>query len=181
MNNKNSAKISKRYAKSLVEMMMTDEFKSDELITNLKNAENILKSSDELYSVMLNPVISASDKEGIIESVFEKDCILPVRSFLKLLIEKNRFSLVFLIIEEFTKLINKINNIAQIDVTSAIELEKARKEEIQNKLNEKLNKKIEINYAVDEDIIAGLIFKIEDDVLDTSFRRKIEDLKKELL
>ena len=181
MNNKHDTKISKRYAKSLVEYMLSNDLSSDEAIRNLENIKAILDSSKELYNAMLNPIISATDKESVIDSVFEKDCIEVVRNFLKILVEKNRFNLIFIIIEEFKKLLNKMNNIAQVDITSAIELKEERKEEIQNKLNEILSKKIDIEYKVDDSIIAGLIFKIEDDVLDTSFRRKIEDLKKELI
>lgn len=181
MNNKNNLKISKRYAKSLVGIMLNNDTNKDEIAQNLKNARDILSSSNELYVAMTNPIVSAYDKENIIEAVFERDCGSIVRNFLKLLVEKNRFNLVFLIIDEFIKLINKLNNVALVEVTSAINLEDNRKDEIQNKLKENLNKKIEVKYSVDNSIIAGLVFKIGDDVLDTSFKKKIEDLKKELI
>ena len=181
MDNKNNAKLAKRYASSLVESLLNSGLESSVIIGDLENVKSVLNSSNELFSVILNPVISAADKEGVIDSVFEKECIEIVRNFLKLLVQRNRFNLIFQIIDELKELIYKINNIVKVDITSAVELEQTRKNEIQTKLNSKLNKKVEINYAIDNSIVAGLIFKSDDNVLDTSFIHKLEDLKQELI
>lgn len=181
MNNKNNISIAKRYAKSLIELMLDSENNRDEVVEDLKNVKEILVSSPELNSAMTNPVVSAQDKEEIIKSVFEKDTKEVTRNFLKLLVQKNRFNLIFYIIDAFNQLLDKINNLVQIKVTGAVELDNSEKEDIQNKLKEKLNKEINIAYEVDDSIIAGLIYKIEDDVLDTSFIHKLEELKKELI
>ena len=181
MNNKNNLKIAKRYAQSLISIMINNDFNKNEIIENLKNVKIILNSSNELYNAMTNPIISANDKKSIINSIFKNETNETICNFLKLLIEKNRFNLIFSIIDEFIKIINKMNNIVNINIISAIELEQNRKEQIKNKLSEKLNGNIEIKYDIDNSIIAGLIFKIEDNVLDTSFKRKIQDLKEELV
>lgn len=181
MNNKNSLSIAKRYAKSLIELMLDSENNQDEIKGDLDNVKEILSTSPELNSTMTNPVISAYDKEQIIVSVFEKDTSETTRNFLKLLVDKNRFGLLLQIIEAFNKMLDKINNIAQVNVVGAIELDDGLKQEIENKLREKLNKEINITYNTDNSIIAGLIYKIEDDVLDTSLKYKLEELKKELI
>jgi len=181
MNNKHNLSIAKRYAKSLVELMFDGENNQEEIKGDLKNVKEILNSSPELNSALTNPIVSAYDKEQIINSVFERDTKETTRNFLNLLVEKNRFSLIFQIIEAFDKMLDKINNLAQVSVTGAIELNDNSKEEIENKLKEKLNKEINITYNTDKEIIAGLIYKIEDDVLDTSLKHKLEELKKELI
>lgn len=181
MNNKNNISIAKRYAKSLIELMLDSENNQEEIKTDLNNVKEILLSSPELNSAMTNPVVSAFDKEEIITSVFEKDTKEVTRNFLKLLVEKNRFNLIFYIIDAFNQLLDKINNLVQVKVIGAVELDKKEKEKIQNKLKEKLNKEINVAYDVDNSIIAGLVYKIEDDILDTSFAHKLEELKKELI
>ncbi|MBQ8476035.1 ATP synthase F1 subunit delta [bacterium] len=181
MNNKNNISIAKRYAKSLIELMLSVDNTKDEIKSDLERVKTILNNSPDLYCAMTNPIISAFDKEEIINSVFIKDTTETTRNFLKLLIEKNRFSAIYQIIEIFNQMLDKINNLAQVNVTGAIELDENTKTEIQNKLKEKLNKEINVTYNVDNSIIAGLIYKIEDDVLDTSFLHKLEELKKELI
>ena len=181
MNNKHNLSIAKRYAKSLVELMLDGENNQEEIKSDLKNVKEILNSSPELNSAITNPVISAYDKEQIINSVFERDTKKTTRNFLRLLVEKNRFNLIFQIVEAFNKMLDKINNLTQVSVTGAIELDENVKNEIENKIKEKLNKEINITYNTDNSIIAGLIYKIEDDVLDTSLKHKLEELKKELI
>ena len=181
MNNKHNLSIAKRYAKSLVELMLDGENNQEEIKSDLKNVKEILNSSPELNSALTNPVVSAYDKEQIINSVFERDTKETTRNFLKLLVEKNRFNLIFQIVEAFNKMLDKINNLTQVSVTGAIELDENVKNEIENKIKEKLNKEINITYNTDNSIIAGLIYKIEDDVLDTSLKHKLEELKKELI
>ena len=181
MSNKNNISIAKRYAKSLIELMLDSENNQEEIKADLNNIKDILNSSTELSSVMTNPVISANDKEQIINTVFERDTKEITRKFLKLLVDKNRFNLIFHIIDAFNQMLDKINNLVQIKVTGAIELENSEKDKIQNKLKEKLNKEVNIEYIVDNSIIAGLIYKIEDDILDTSFAHKLDELKKELI
>lgn len=181
MNNKHNLSIARRYAKSLIELMLDSENNQEEIKSDLKNVEEILNSSPELNSVMTNPIVSAYDKEQIINSVFERDTNETTRNFLKLLVEKNRFNLIFQIVDTFNKMLDKINNLTQVSVTGAIELDENVKNEIENKIKEKLNKEINITYNTDNSIIAGLIYKIEDDVLDTSLKHKLEELKKELI
>ena len=181
MNNKNNLSIAKRYAKSLVGLMLDGENNQAEIRADLDNVKEILKNSPDLTLAMTNPVVSAYDKEEIIKAVFERDTKEITRNFLKLLVEKNRFNLIFQIIEAFYKMLDKINNLARVDVVGAVELNEDDKNEIQNKLKEKLNKDVNVSYKIDNSIIAGLIYKIEDDVLDTSFLYKLEQLKKELI
>lgn len=181
MNNKNNISIAKRYAKSLIELMLESDNVQAEIRSDLSNVKEILKSSPELNLAMTNPVISAYDKEEIIKAVFERDTKEVTRNFLNLLVEKNRFNLIFQIIDTFNQMLDKINNLVQIEVVGAIELDENKKIQIQDKLKEKLNKEVSVSYNVDNSIIAGLIYKIEDDVLDTSLAKKFEELKKELI
>ena len=179
MNNKNNLSIAKRYAKSLIELMLESDNNQAEIKADLNNIKEILNMSPDLNSVMTNPVVSAHDKEEIVSSVFSQDTKEITRNFLKLLIEKNRFNLIFQIIEAFYKMLDKINNMAHVNVTGAIEIEQEDKDKIQNKLKDKLNKEINVTYSIDNSIIAGLIYKIEDDVLDTSFAKKLEDARRD--
>ena len=53
---------------------------------------------------------------------------------------------------------------------------------IHEKLSEKIkDKQISVKYTVDESIIAGLIFKLGDDVLDTSVSHRLEELQKSII
>ena len=72
--------------------------------------------------------------------------------------------------------INDVNNIKLVDVTSAVELSEDQKQRVVEKLQAKLNKKIIANWLQDEDIIGGLIIKIDDNVINSSLKNRLEKL-----
>ena len=161
----------KRYAKSLMSTVKPDD---------VREIKETFEQSKELYGVLVSPIVSANEKNEIIEAVFNQTDI-KLKNFLKLLIQKRRFDLFFEIIEEYNKLSDKLNNIVNVNVTSAIELTSETKEKIENIVSKNLNKTIRANYKIDESIIAGLIFQIEDDILDSSVKNKLKNIKNELI
>ncbi|MBQ8168754.1 F0F1 ATP synthase subunit delta, partial [bacterium] len=58
------------------------------------------------------------------------------------------------------------------------ELDEVYKQRITEKLNTKLNKNIVADWQIDESIIGGLIVQIDDDVIDTSIKNKLENIQK---
>ena len=63
-----------------------------------------------------------------------------------------------------------------------MELRKEQKEEVLERLLQTTSyKSFEMHYAVDESLIAGLIIRVGDRVVDSSIRNKLEDLTKQLL
>ena len=53
-------------------------------------------------------------------------------------------------------------------------------EKIINKLSEKLNKTIIPTWETNKEIISGLVFKIGDDIIDTSLLNKVESIGKNI-
>lgn len=181
MNSTKNITISKRYAKSLFDSTRDGVVTPEIAQNSLRNIREILKSSLELYVALTNPAISIEDKKNVINKVFEYDCDKTTINFLKLLVVKNRFNLIFNIVEEFEHLLNESRNITLVSVTSALELDENKKKRIEDKLSKKLNKKVSVSYNVDDSIIAGLVFKIEDNVLDTSLSHQLGEFRKEML
>ena len=104
-----------------------------------------------------------------------------VYNFLFVLNLRKRVSIISEISKEFSKELEKIKNIAHVNITSAIALTDERKEDIKEKISEKLSKEVIVEWGVDEDIIAGLIFNIDESIIDNSIRHKLEDLSKEII
>ncbi|MBR1617650.1 ATP synthase F1 subunit delta [bacterium] len=162
--------IAKRWATSLAQLNLSDEV--DFII-------EIFRQSSDLKNALNNPIISNFEKNEIIDAVFKENS-KEIRNFLKLLIEKKRFMIFDLIVEEYTKIFNKMNNITELFITSAIELKNDTKNTIENKISKKLNTNIKAHYIIDKSIIAGLVFKIGDNIIDSSFKNKIQTIEKEL-
>ncbi len=181
MNNTNNQLIATRYAKSLIGLANEGGLNYGVLHQNLQNVKEILSLTSELYDTLCNPVISINDKEDLIGCIFANDTDETIRNFLKLLVKENRFNLIYEIIKIYDNMLDKINNISKVEVLSAIELDDNLKEQIKNKLGEILKKEIIVNYNTDKSIMAGLVYKMGDNIFDTSLKGKLDKFKKAIL
>lgn len=177
MNNEKNTLIAKRYAESLLQFGKEEKMSYEDISKDLNNVKTILSASKELFDTLTNPLISNSDKEFVTEKVFAQDVNVLIKNFLKLLVEKDRFNLIYDIINIYGSLLDDINGIARIEVISAVELNDMEQGDIQAKLASKLKKQIVIKYNIDESIIAGLVVKMGDDIIDMSVARKLEEYK----
>ena len=103
-----------------------------------------------------------------------------VLQFIKILTEKNRLNEIEQIKFSYIEKVNNFNNIQKVEIISAIELTNETKTKITNKLSEKLNKTIIPTWNINKEIISGLVFKIDDDIIDTSLLNKIESIGKNI-
>lgn len=166
----------KRYSDALLELSQD----SDKIRKELEEIVDTLSSSQDLKDFMSNPVISIEDKKSVIEKIFAGKIDKTLLNFLKLLVDKDRFNLIDEILESYSKDVDKQKNIQKVSVISAIELDEELKSKLINKLAQRLNKNIELETQLDKDIIAGLVIKTEDNVIDMSLKHKFEEMKKEI-
>ncbi len=171
--------ISKNYAKALIEAAgETGEY--TKYYSQLEDVLNTLENSPDLQIVMANSAIAVSKKIEIINEIFENKIDRKLLNFLKILIRKNRFNEIEAIKEIFEDEISKLSNKTKVEITSPIELNFENKTAILFKLEHKLNCEVIPVWNIDEKLIAGLIFKIGDCVIDTSVKTKLETLSSEI-
>lgn len=171
----------KNYSKALVEMVRDNVISFEDLSKDLATVSEILETSQDLRLTLENPTVSEEVKFQIIEEVFKNEVHPQVVSFLKVLIDKNRFSEFSQIKADYEIKLDDVNKIQAVEITSAVELSEEYRERILQKLGEKLQKNIRPNWKVDENIIAGLIYRINDNVIDTSIKSKLDKLNKNLM
>ena len=172
--------VAQRYAKALLEFA-DEKFTKEQILSEITDTSKSLSGSDDLQRVMTSPVISDSEKKNVLSKIFGTTVNGVILNFLKLLIDKNRFNILSSIVKEYRKEINKLNNMLDMKVTSAIELSDSEKAMIKVKLQKILNKDIELEWASDNNIIGGLIFEANDNIVDNSLLHKLQEIKKEVI
>ena len=179
---KNSELVSKRWAQALMELVLEDKkISKRDVLSDLREVADTINNSDELSNVINNPSISSEEKQIVLCKLFQNEIIPIVYNFIFALNLRKRVGLIGDIADEFEKELDKVNNITHVAVTSAIELNDSKKKEIKEKIASKLNKEIVVDWGVDSDIIAGLVFDIDETIVDNSVRHKLEDLSKEVI
>ncbi len=171
--------ISKIYAKALFDSANRTE--SLALKGKLRDIIEIFNSSADLRIVMQNSSIALSKKLEILDEIFRDKFDAKLVNLLKLLVEKGRFNELESISAAYEEIIDSDSNIKKVVITSPIRLNFENKTNILFKLEHKLGCEIQPQWVVDESIIAGLVFKIDDRVIDTSIRAKLENLCKKIM
>lgn len=181
MENTKNILIADRYAEALVKIAKDGKLTFEKISADLNSINEILSQSKDLYEILINPVVSIENKKEIIDRVFSNEIDALIINFLKILVDKNRFNAFDEIISSYNKAIDKVNNISRVDVTSAVEMNDEAKNKLKNKLEEKMKLNVILNLNVNPDIIAGLVIKIGDNVIDMSLKHKLEDLSKNII
>lgn len=173
--------IADRYADALVKTARDGKLTFEKISDDLNLVKSILTKSKDLQEFLTMPLVSVDDKKEIINKVFSNEIDTLIVNFLKVLIDKNRFDLFDDVLESYNKSLDDINNISRIKVTSAVEMTEDAKKKLKIKLEEKLKKNVIFDLEIDNNIIAGLVVKIGDNIIDMSLKHKLEDLSKNIM
>lgn len=178
----NSELIAKRWAKALMELAAENEgISKEDILDDLKEVSENINSSKELAEAINNPSISVEEKQIALCKLFQSKLMPIVYNFIIALNLKRRINIIDVIAQEFEKELEEIKNIVRVKVTSAIEINDDKKNEIKNKISEKLQKNAIIEWNIDASIIAGLVFNINETIIDNSIKHKLENLSKNII
>jgi F-type H+-transporting ATPase subunit delta len=103
-----------------------------------------------------------------------------VKSFLTLLIEKNRVGHLQDIRDYYYRLIDEHSNVARAKVSAASHLDESAIAEISQSLEKIVGKKIIVDFETDPELIGGVVARIGDLVLDGSVKTQLYNIKETL-
>lgn len=170
--------VASRYAKSLIDL--AEEQNALEPIRNdIVSFIETLRNNPVLLAVLKNPIISPSQKLNILNDLFASRFNPVILAFFKLLVNKQRSSILYTIAKEFVNAYNIRKNIVKATVTSAAPLSEVNKKEIEEVIKEYTHGEIILTAKVDPDLIGGFVLKVGDRQFDTSISSQLNKLKKE--
>lgn len=98
------------------------------------------------------------------------------KNFLRLLTENNRLSVLPTIADLFKEYEALDNKVAEVQVTTAVPLDKNHQQKLTDKLNKLLKQQVTLHCDVDENILGGAIVRAGDKVIDGSIRGQLTRL-----
>ena len=177
----NNPRLAGRYAKSLIDLA-TELNQVDVICADMKFIQRICKSNPDFVAVLRSPIIKPGTKEKIIESITTERVNLTTSSFIKLLVRKGRETNLPEIANAYVEQFNKLRNIHQLKITTAVPISDVLKDSIVSKVQTSTAlKNIEIETAVNEELIGGFVLEIEGTLIDASILRDLKDIKKQFL
>ncbi len=145
-----------------------------ELLTVL----SIFSDNKEFKDFIENPIFPKILKMNVVERVSDELKISEkIKRFLKILVEKGRFSLLNLILKNFEDIWNKRNNIYKMEIISSIPLSESEKSEIVETLSRIKKGKIKADFRVEPEILGGIVIKEGNKIFDCSIKGNLERLR----
>ena len=169
----------KRYATALFDIAKS-EGKMATYEQEVKVIVTALQDESDFMAVLENHKVTTEEKINLIETVFADKIENPILGLLVLLVKKGRQSEMINVLEGFLERIKKESGIVKATVTSAVALSESQVEAIKAKLEASTKSKIELETIIDEGIIAGLVIRVGDKVVDASVKGEMQTLKKQL-
>ena len=172
-------RIANRYAKSLIDLAK-ERGSLDRVLEDVESFNEVCKNKD--FSLMLkSPIVNAGKKEQIFDKLFTGKYDELTIAFLKILLKKGREPLLADIGKEFVAQFKKYKHISSVKLTTATKLSDTAIDSIRKKLVESTatDQKVELQTAVNADLIGGFVVEFEDRLYDASIAHKLGLLKKE--
>ena len=164
-----------RYALAIYDIAVENN-KVREIHETLDSLLNLYEKDKEFKNLMLHPLIKREEKKKIANGVFS-DADETSKNIIDYLIDKDRMSIIRFIAAEYLKIYYKENNEISVTATFPKEINEEQRKKLLQKLENKTGKKVVLDIKIDDSIIGGGIVRINDDVIDGSIKRQMENIK----
>ena len=151
---------------------------------NWSTALNLLSAAvqDDAFSAYLSrPELTPAEQVSIIAKVLGEDQNAAVSNFLTLLAENARLVLLPEIAAEYEQLKSQNNNTVDVVIESAFELTSVQQQLLTHALEKKFEAAINVTVEVNPALIAGVVIRAGDQVIDDSALNKLEKMRTRLL
>lgn len=173
-------KVANRYASSFLKTSV-DKNIIERVYKDFLFVHNTFSKSAELKRAMKSPVVKSEAKINVLRTLFQDRISKDSLEFIQFVAEKGREEFLIDILDQFFVHYDNYFGIAKVTVTTAFDLTQDQRDLLKEKFTAILNKKIEMTFLIDKNIIGGFIAKVGDTVYDASVLHQLELLKKQFI
>ncbi len=174
-------KLLRRIVKVLINKVPKEEERLLKIVRDLELISELYRKSSDFRNVLINPSIDAELKVKILREVFKKYGIDEVAQDAVIYLSKiGKGNVIKELGKAFRFEVEKFFATVQGEVITAYPLEEKEIEEIKDKIEKKIGKKVELEVKEDPSLIGGFLVKAGSYVLDASVRFYMKKLQQQL-
>ncbi|HAY35197.1 MAG TPA: ATP synthase F1 subunit delta [Ignavibacteria bacterium] len=170
------SKAARRYSSALY-AIAEERGNADQISGDIERSLELINANRELELFFVSPVISKNKKLAVVKDVFGKEVSELIMTFLNIIIDRRRESLVKDIFTDFLNLKKEKQGIVDVYVKTTVELNEQEKENMKKTIEAFTKLKSDMKFGLDNSIIGGFVATISDTVLDASIRRQLDLLR----
>lgn len=172
-------RLASRYAKSILDLAI-EKGQLEAVYADMQYLQQVIKASPDFLSLLRSPVIPSDKKQKVIDSITGTDISAMTATFLRLLISKTREGELPEIIAGFIQQYKSMKDIHTVKLTTATPIS----EEVKASLVEQVRKtskleKIELETAVNPDLIGGFTLQTGDQLVDASIAYELQEISRQ--
>jgi F-type H+-transporting ATPase subunit delta len=172
--------ISRRYANALFELALESN-KLDLYKNEIELIYDSVTKDNEFLKILNHPQITSEEKAKMLDDIFKAKVSDDIIALFHLMLRKNREAELIDVLSVFLEKYNAYKGITTALVYSAKPLSEAQLNTIKQKLSQNLNKQVDIKAEVDPALIGGVKILVDGHIIDGTIKKKLDDLKKQLL
>lgn len=167
------ATIARPYAEALFQVSRADASATQSWLDALALAAG----NEQLLQFAANPRVNASQVFHVVTSVLKDP--LPERgaNFLRTVIDNDRLAVVPEVARQYRVLANALSGTSDAVIQSAFPIGGAELDELVATLEKRFGRKLRASVQVDPSLIGGVRVAVGDEVLDTSVKARLEQMK----
>ena len=136
-----------------------------------------IAANPQLRQLADNPNVSSDQVFDLMTGVAKSALPEAARNFLRVILENGRLDVLPEVAVQFRSLVNRQNGSSDAVVYSAFPLDAEALAELSTTLEKRFGRKLNLSVQLDESLIGGVRVAVGDEVLDTSVKARLEQMK----
>jgi F-type H+-transporting ATPase subunit delta len=175
--------LASRYASALVDVATGPKSAVDphQVLSELRSFEDVFAGSVELRNALTSPSVSPARKRAVVGRIGENLGVSRIaRNFLFVLTDHRRIATLGEVLEAFDLLLDERLGFTRAEISSARELNQPQRDAVSHELERLTGKKMRMRFAVNGELLGGLVARLGSTVYDGSVRGQLQALGKRL-
>lgn len=173
-------KISVRYAHALY-ALAEEKGVHHEIYQKMRTISQAFLEFPVLTETLANPMHTKEEKLSLLIAAGSTEIPKLLKDFFQLIIKKGREEFMIFIAMSYQTYYREKQRIVIGKITSAMPLKEEAISKIRHLIDKKYDATIELTTKVEPDVIGGFIFEVDNYLMDTSVKKALQDIKKELI
>jgi F-type H+-transporting ATPase subunit delta len=173
--------VARRYAKALIELG-NETGQLEALVRDIGNIAEAVDGNNDLRDVRDNPQVTHEARKEVFREIADRlGAGQLAKNTIGLLIDNRRLRVLPFIARALREEADRRAGVLRARVTSAAPLNDAYVQRLTQALENRFKKKVVVQRDVDPNLIAGVVTRVGDTIIDGSVRSRLDEMKSELI
>ncbi len=173
--------VARRYAQAILELGV-EQRSLDTLVEEIATVASAWSASVDLRNAIENPLVAHDAKIAVVGELCAQIGASPTtRNVLRLLVDRRRAKALPYVAQYLRELADARKGVVRAEVTTAAPLGDAYYARLQAQLEKMTGHEVVVDKRTDPSLVAGVVTRIGDRILDGSLRTRLQSLRDALL